>query len=72
MTNLEIAKRLLEEVNQGRLNRCVLAHLVDSLRFGGPVPDPKSWIEGAAKSLSGVVWPMETKQQLLDLATRWN
>lgn len=75
MTNIEIAKVLLKEAKEGRLEPSVLPHFVNSLQHGGPVPDPKSWIEGVARDMSEflpkIVTP-ECKKQLLDIAARWD
>jgi len=72
MTNVEIAKRLLDEAKQGRLDREILPHFINSLQFGGPVPDPKAWLEGVAKDLPEFILSSKAREQLLDVAARWN
>lgn len=74
MTNVEIAKAMLNEAKAGRLDPAVLPHFINSLQYGGPVPDPKAWIEGVAGDLARflpeVVSP-KCEKQLKALAARW-
>lgn len=74
MTNVEIAKALLKEAEEGRLEPAVLVHFINSLQYGGPVPDPKGWLQGVAgdmaKFLPEIV-SSKCKKQLLDIAVRW-
>lgn len=71
MTNVEIAKRLLQEAKEGKLNPAILPHFINSLQFGAPVPDPKAWIDGIADSLPGMILPSKTRMQLKEIAARW-
>lgn len=75
MTNVEIAKVLLKEAKEGRLEPAVLPHFINSLQYGGPVPDPKGWIKGVASDLAQfmpqIVSP-RCEKQLLDIASRWD
>lgn len=74
MTNVEIAKALLKEAKEGRLEPAVLPHFINSLQHGGPVPDPKNWLQDVAGDLAQfmpeIVSP-KCKKQLLDIAAKW-
>lgn len=75
MTNVEIAQVLLNEAKAGRLEPAVLPHFINSLQHGGPVPDPKAWLQGVAGDLARflpeIVSP-KCEKQLKDIATRWD
>lgn len=74
MTNVEIAQVLVNEAKAGRLEPAVLPHFINSLQHGGPVPDPKAWIQGVAGDLArfmpDLVSP-KCKKQLLAIAAKW-
>lgn len=72
MTNIEIAKRLLQEVKDGNLDPQILPHFINSLQFGGPVPNPKKWIFSVADSLPEFILPGKTKLQLKAISARWD
>jgi hypothetical protein len=75
MTNVEIAEALVKEMKEGRLEPAVLPHFINSLQHGGPVPDPKNWLQGVAASLAEFMPELvspKCKKQLLDIATRWD
>lgn len=75
MTNVEIAKALVKEAKEGRLEPAVLPHFINGLQYGGPVPDPKDWLNAVAGDLAQfmpeIVSP-KCKKQLLDIAARWD
>lgn len=75
MTNVEIAQALLKEAKEGRLEPAILPHFINSLQYGGPVPDPKAWIQGVAGDLASFMpelVSLKCKKQLLDIAARWD
>lgn len=75
MMNIEIAKVLLKEVKEGRLDPVILPHFINSLQYGAPVPDPKAWIEGSADSMAKFLPELvspKCKKQLMDIAARWD
>lgn len=72
MTNVEIAKRLLKKAKEGELDPAILPHFINSLQFGGPVPDPKRWIKGISDALPDVILPSRTRAQLKKIAAGWD
>lgn len=72
MENIEIARILLAEARGGRLDPSAVIHFVNSLQFGGPVPDPKSWLEGIAKSMPEEIMSPATKKQIAAIAKKWD
>ena len=72
MTNIEIANVLLQEAREGRLDPAMLPHFITSLEYGGPVPDPKAWLFGIAESLPDLIIADKCREQLRDIAVRWD
>lgn len=73
MTNVEIAKVLLKEAKDGRLDAAILPHFINSLQYGSPVQDPKAWIERSADTLEKfTLCSPQCKEQLRDIAARWD
>lgn len=72
MTNIEIAQILLKEAKKGKLDKSILPHFMNSLEHGGPVPDPKDWLFGIANSLPDLLIADKCREQLRDLAMRWD
>ena len=72
MTNIEIAQILLKEANKGKLEKSILPHFMNSLQYGSPVPDPKAWLFGIADSLPDLVITDKCREQLRDIAVRWD
>lgn len=72
MENIEIARVLLAEARGGRLDPSAVIHFVNSLQFGGPVPDPKKWLEGISSSMPEEVMSAEAKKQIAAIAKRWD
>jgi hypothetical protein len=70
---MEIAQVLVNEAKAGRLEPAVLPHFINSLQYGGPVPDPKAWLQGVAGDLAQflpeIVSP-KCKKQLLAIAAK--
>jgi hypothetical protein len=69
--NIEIAKILVGEARGGRLEPSAVIHFVNSLQFGGPVPDPKDWLSGIARSMPDEVMAPAVKKQIAAIADRW-
>lgn len=72
MENIEIARVLAAEARGGRLDPSALIHFVNSLQYGGPVPDPKNWLEGISRSMPEEIMSAKTKKQIADIAKRWD
>jgi hypothetical protein len=70
--NIEIARVLLAEARGGRLDPSAVIHFVNSLQFGGPVPDPKNWLEGISRSMPEEIMSPAVKKQIADIASRWD